>query len=89
MTQSEKSLDEKLKNVKKMNDKIFETINRTIYMSDDDKMVPGKDPPFSFQVKEGLGLFRNKQKNPKILLANEIGTAKDSLVHDSLNFDKN
>tara|TARA_B110000285_G_scaffold191752_1_gene219735 strand:- start:73 stop:219 length:147 start_codon:yes stop_codon:yes gene_type:complete len=48
MTQSEKSLDEKLKNVKKMNDKIFETIDRTIYMSDDDKMVPGKDPPFSF-----------------------------------------
>ena len=36
MTQSERSLNEKLKNVKKMNDKIFETVDRTIYMSDDD-----------------------------------------------------
>ena len=58
MTLSEKSLNEKLKNVKKMNDQIFENIDQTIYMSDDDKWIQNKDLSFSFQVKEGLGLFR-------------------------------
>lgn len=58
MTLSEKSLNEKLKNVKKMNDQIFENIDQTIYMSDDDKWIQNKDLSFSFQVKEGLGLSR-------------------------------
>ena len=58
MTLSEKSLNEKLKNVKKMNDQIFENIDQTIYMSDDDKWIQNKDLSFSFQAKEGLGLSR-------------------------------
>ena len=44
-------------NVKQMNNQILEAVDQTIYMSDDEKNLD-KLYPFSFKVKDSLGLVR-------------------------------